>query len=310
MTDGHLTDEQLSSHLDVASGAARQETTAPSIEEHLVVCAPCRQRLAALEAVRSVLRTSVPPVDLGDRSASIAFVMATVEESRSDVDTSAGPGADGRRAPVPITRRRPQVLVGAAAAVLVLAAAVGVPLALAGKSAPHTTASAPSAGANSAPGETHRGALGSGPKSVNAADTFSNLGTIGSPEVLRARVAEVLPSASSAAAPTKQAAPASPPSPTNGSGTGNRGSTVAGPFGVQLGAGRLGQFEQCLSSATRAAGSTRTVQLLATATFSGTPALVYVFGPGSSPSASGPAARSEVVATARGGCRVLAATPL
>jgi hypothetical protein len=311
MTDGHLTDEQLSSHLDAASGAGRDEKAAASIEEHLAVCAPCRQRLAALGAVRQVLRRPLPPVDRDVRSASIASVMAAVGEDSSGVDASAGSGVDGRPAPIAITRRRPQVLVGAAAAVLVLAAAIGVPLALAGKSASQSTASAPAAGASSGPDETHQGNRASGTEgiSANAADTVSNLGKVGSPEALRVRVAQILPGAS-AAAPTKNAATSSPPSPTSTTGTGSSGSKVPGPFSVQRGLGTPGQFERCLSSATRAVGPARTVQLLATATYSGTPALVYVFGPSSSGSASGTAARSAVVATARDGCRFLATTYL
>jgi hypothetical protein len=315
MTDAHLTDEQLSSHLDAASGAGRDEKAAASIEEHLAVCAPCRQRLAALGAVRQVLRRPLPPVDRDVRSASIASVMAAVGEDSSGVDASAGSGVDGRPAPIAITRRRPQVLVGAAAAVLVLAAAIGVPLALAGKSASQSTASAPAAGASSGRDETHQGNRASGTEgiSANAADTVSNLGKVGSPEALRVRVAQILPGAS-AAAPTKNAATSSPSSPTSttgtGTGTGSSGSKVPGPFSVQRGLGTPGQFERCLSSATRAVGPARTVQLLATATYSGTPALVYVFGPSSSGSASGNAARSAVVATARDGCRILATTYL
>jgi hypothetical protein len=58
------------------------------------------------------------------------------------------------------------------------------------------------------------------------------------------------------------------------------------------------------------AGSKRSVQILATAEFKGTHALVYVFRPVSGGSTTGNAAHSLAVATARVGCRVLGTTAL
>jgi hypothetical protein len=52
------------------------------------------------------------------------------------------------------------------------------------------------------------------------------------------------------------------------------------------------------------------VQLLASAEFKGTPALVYVFSPASGGSATGSVSHAVVVATARAGCRFLAASAL
>ncbi len=201
MTDGHLTDEQLSSHLDRASGADRMETAAASSDDHLAVCARCRQRSATLESVRQVLQRPVPPVDPEVRSASIASVVAAasvaVPEGDTEVDEPAGSGADAGRAPTAIDRRRPQVLVGAAAAVLVLAVAIGVPLALAGKNSSQSTASRPSAGASSGPAASHQGARGSGTAgiSANATDNVSDLGKVSSLDGLRPRVAAILPGA-------------------------------------------------------------------------------------------------------------------
>jgi hypothetical protein len=59
-----------------------------------------------------------------------------------------------------------------------------------------------------------------------------------------------------------------------------------------------------------AAGLHRAVQALATATFRGAPALVYVFMSASDGSVTGKAARSVVVATARAGCAVLGTSSL
>ncbi len=70
------------------------------------------------------------------------------------------------------------------------------------------------------------------------------------------------------------------------------------------------EFERCLSSAVHAAGPTRTVRLLASATFKATPALVYVFQPDPNGSVPANTARSAVVVTARAGCKVLATTYL
>ncbi len=292
MTEGHLTDEQLSSHLDEDSGPGLEDT-ATSTSAHLGGCGPCRERLAALGAVRARLRTPVPPVPPDLRAASIASVVRTAGEA---APTVAAPGE-----PVPIhARRRPQVLVGVAAAVLVLAALVSVPLALSGQSTSASSAtssaqasarSATSSTASSSAGQADSGVAGGSAAQGNSANaaTTESLGVASSLEGLRSRVAAALALRSATTtAPEGGSLPSAAPATTTAT----------------------TQFEGCLPAATRRAGPSRPLRLLGAVTFRGTPALVYVFGPSSSGSSTGNAARSAVVVTARQGCGVLGITYL
>jgi hypothetical protein len=315
MTDGHLTDEQLSSHLDGVATSDLDEKGAPSTAGHLATCGTCRQRLAALEAVRDMVRTPVAPVAPEVRAAAIASVLRAAGRDLS------GGGADD--APVVMARRRPQVLVGVAAAVLVLGAAIGIPVALSGHgTSGGSEAAGPARPSLSAPSRVFGKATL--PQHVTAA--ISDLGPLDSVGTLRSRVDGLFPTASSAA-PTGQGAtgivpgaappvpaptPATPaptpatPAPTPAT---PAPSGSGGPALNTLGAGQAttSRFEQCLSSATHAVGAaqpTRIVQLLATATFKGTSALVYVFQPGTATDAQ------SVVVVARDGCKVLATTSL
>ncbi len=363
MTDGHLTDEQLSAHLDGASdtdsrsdldaGPDRTDATSAgsaewvgSAGEHLAGCALCRGRLAALEAVRAVLRTPVPNVNRDVRAASIASVLLTVEAEDvasggtgggrgAEVGTGAAAGGAGgaagieREASIMIPRRRPQILVGSAAAVLVLAAAIGVPLALSSSSTSTSTASAPAKAAVSQPSQPEHqnsasSASGEGGIAKRAESSVSNLGELGSVGALRSRVGALLPAASSTAppvpntgAPTPTTAGATAPTAPTGTGSGSQNE-----FNAQAGPTTTRQFERCLPSALHVTSSTSTVALLATASFRGTPALVYVFMPpptgpatGTRPTTgigpvAGHAARPGVVVTAIRGCKVLASTTL
>jgi hypothetical protein len=88
------------------------------------------------------------------------------------------------------------------------------------------------------------------------------------------------------------------------------GTASRGTFNTEANAATTRQFEICLSSAMHAAGTKRSVHLLATAEFKGMQALVYVFFPVPGGSATGNAAHSMAVATARDGCRVLGTTTL
>jgi hypothetical protein len=296
LIDGHLTDEQLSSHLDGPDVAVIDETTASAWRQHLARCAPCRRRLATLEAVRARVRAPVAPVDPDARSASIDRILGAAAE---DGGSDGGDGRGGRDAPLLIPRRRPQVLVGAAAAVLVLAVAIGVPLALAGHS---TSQSAESTAAKAArqPARAVHNAQASGTTGLSgsATATVYDLGTVGSAGVLRSRVAAIRPNDFAAPAPYGQAA-------SNATSRANTTKTVGpGSFGTPA------QFERCLSSAMRVAGSARLVHLLATATFKTTPTLVYVFAPTANGPVTGKAAGSLAVATALDGCRVVAKTSL
>ena len=357
MTEGHLTDEQLSSHLDEDAAIDVHETAASSNREHLAGCAPCRQRLATLGAVRDRLGMPVPPLSAELRAASIATVLrragadtpnadASVAAAAVDVgatgagatgagatgaggtgaggtgiDTSArGPGA--HREPIRIPRRRPQVLVGAAAAALVLVALVSIPLALSGQSTSSSTASAPNAAAKSIPGPggtDHRaGASGAKSFSANATATVPGLGNVSSLDVLRSRVASVVSERSPTAAPAPQGVSNSASAPSANSATNATSATSAageasegeGLYKVEPGQGTPSQFERCLSSAMHAAGHARTLKFLAVASFRGTPALVYLFSPSSGGSSTAQAAQSAVVATARDGCKVFGTTYL
>ncbi len=302
MTEGHLTDEQLSSHLDEDSGPGVDETAASSTRDHLVGCGSCRRRLAAFEAVRARLRTPVPPVTPRLRGASIASVLRTAGEGDPDSPTGAAGAATAAAGvvaadPVRIhSRRRPRVLVGVAAAVLVLAALVSVPLALSGQntSAP-SSATAKSATASTAMSKAGQAQSGH-QAGASAAEGYSasgaiteSLGETSSLEGLRSRVAAALAVRSATAnAPEAGAFPSSTPGPT----------------------GTPSQFERCLPSAMHDAGPSRVLRLLGAVTFKRTPALVYVFGPSSRGSSTGNAARSAVVVVARDGCRALGITYL
>jgi hypothetical protein len=192
--------------------------------------------------------------------------------------------------PVSIPPRRPGVLVGVAAAVLVLATAIGVPLARSGSG---TSASSSASRAVRQPsGSQHQASASqAGGLSKDVTTTVSNLGTVNSVSALRGRLVSLLPAASPA--PSGQAA-------------GNSGTGSGSGFSAQAAPQTTSAFEQCLSSALHAAGPTRTVQRLATATFKGVPALVYVFGsePGAGPASTGTG--RVVVVTARSGCTALA----
>jgi hypothetical protein len=306
MTEGHLTDEQLSSHLDEDPGPGVDETATSVPRDHLAGCASCRERLAALGSVRARLRIPVPPVPPHLRAASIASVLRTAGEGDPDsgaeaaAAAAAAAAADGAAAAEPVripARRRPQVLVGVAAAVLVLAALVTVPLALSGQttSGPSATSSAKSATASTAlsksgqAASSHQAGASAAQGSSASAAITESLGEASSLAGLRSRVAVALAVRSATAnAPEAGIAPSSTPGTT----------------------GTLNQFERCLPSAMHGAGPARILRLLSEVTFKGTPAFVYVFGPSSRGSSTGNAARSAVVVTARDGCRVLGITYL
>jgi hypothetical protein len=301
MTDGHLSDEQLSSHLDEVEPTAGSPTAGSATDGHLVGCAPCRQRLAALDRVRAVMRTPVAPVSREVRAASIATVLRT---------------AEARDAPASISRRRPQMLVGAAAAVLVLAVAIGVPLALSSHNTATSEASAPTTAVRE-PLQRHKSSA-AGTAAVPGFSAIpiasvSDLGKLASVAALRSRVARLLPTASSAVPSDQPTTGAEAPTPNTATPTGTKGVGSEFENEFNLGANKTAsEFERCLPTAEDAAGPTPTVQLLATATYRETPALVFVFASqpaadqSSNATGAGAASGSEVVVTARDGCKVLA----
>jgi hypothetical protein len=297
LTDGHLTDEQLSSHLDEVEPTADSRSAGSPIDAHLVGCAPCRQRLAALDRVRAIMQTPVASVSPAVRAASIATVLRT---------------AEARNEPAPVVRRRPQVLVGAAAAVLVLAVAIGVPLALSN----HNTAASEASAPTTSVGQSLQ------PRRSSAAGTFavpgfsaipiasiSNLGKVASVNALRSRVAGLLPTASSAVPSGQPTTGAVAPTPhatatTTSTTTANENENN-NDNEFRVGAGKTAnEFVRCLptaeDAAEKAAGPAPTVQLLARATYKDTSSLVYVFVSQRS--------GSQLVVTALGSCKVLAST--
>jgi hypothetical protein len=352
-TDGHLSDEELSSTLDGVADTDLDERVALSSGTHLAGCARCRERLAALEVVRELMQSPVPRLDPEARPASIAAVLhaagvadagdagaaaggaaATAATAlggparphgRADDrphDRADGAAAGAHDAPISLPRRRPQVLVGVAAAIVVLGAAIGVPIALSGGNG--TSASSVSSG--SAARQLHRFPQAQAPAAGTLAlpDHFGalivNLGKVDSIDALRSKLAALAPHAS-AAVPTTQPslnAPTAPNATTattaTTAATATSGSTAAGGAGsaasTRTGGGRAttSQFAHCLSSAMHAAGPVTSVQSVATVSFRATPALVYVFEPGQSGASTGGTARSVVVVTAQSGCRVLGTT--
>ena len=331
-TDGHPTGERLSALLDGVAGfvdagtdadgrrkedGRRDEDDGAKVEEHLAGCAECRARMAALRGARDLMRTPVPPVAPDVRAASIAAILRESEAApvRAGGGAGSGGGVGAGRAggPTPIrARRRPQVLVGSAAAVLILAAAIGVPLALSGRStsggstastAAEASRGAASGGAASggAASGAHSGGDSLGTKDLSkfANAPITDLGPVDSVEALGARAAS-LGQPNSTATPNAAAVPgAAAAAPTE------PGPSAGGTFAPLTTLPTISAFESCLSSAVRSAGPGRVVQDLATAQFEGKPALVYVFGTSSGGSSTGTSARPLAVATARTGCGVL-----
>jgi hypothetical protein len=324
LTDGHLTDEQLSSHLDGVADPDIDERVVSSVAGHLASCARCRERLAALGVVRERLQEPVPRLATEVRAASIAAVL------RSAAVADGGAPRTAADEPSTLPRRRPQVLVGVAAAVLVLGAAIGVPVALSGKSpSANSEASGPAA---RRPAHTQNGSA-----SATATDTLpdqfgaviANLGTVDSVGALRSKVAALVPHASAAAPPTTgsatpttgpMGAAATPAKPAPMATAATPGPGSGGAKQTDDGQATASQLEHCLApaihalpSATHAAGPARSVQSVATATFKGTPALVYVLAPASGQASAGGPVGSVVVVTARAtraDCRVLGTTQL
>jgi hypothetical protein len=314
MTEAHLTDEQLSAHLDAESGIDDDETVAPSLHGHLDGCDQCRRRLAALGAVRSRLAAPVAAVSPEVRAASIASVLRRAGEVVADTGDAAHAGGarrvggappvsgEPRREPVQIPRRRPQALVGAAAAVLVLAA-VGVSLALSGQTTSSSSSAAKASAASTAVPNAGKTASGTSAGS-------SGLGDVSSLGVLRSRLAAVLGTTTAAGSASRPGASPTPTAstPSIAMGSAATGAGTQGLYTVEPGQQTPSQFERCLTSATRRAGPGRTLRFVDVASFRGTPALIYVFGPSSGRAPTGTAAPSAVVATARAGCRVLGTT--
>jgi hypothetical protein len=88
-------------------------------------------------------------------------------------------------------------------------------------------------------------------------------------------------------------------SPAVGSGGFSTQVPVARPAGIAS-----AQVARCLPGAVNAASGNRTLELAATASYRGAPAVAFLFGPVAG-ATQGPAARSLAVVTAAAGCHVL-----
>ena len=295
MTHEHLSDEQLSAHLDgewpEASSSASASASAESLEAEIAACEACRRRLTELSEVRDLLRLPVEPVPPSVRAAA---VQTAVSEGLAD-GISRRAAVTGASPPPPRMIRpvRPQrVLVGAAAAVAVLVVAVGVSLGLAHSSTP-TASSAARAPVHE---PTTSGSLK--PTAATPSTGLASLGSVASPQALGRRLAPLL---AGAKATSGSAASAT-------EGTGNSDNFATGSPGVHsAGAATVpAALSPCVAAAQRASDVSGTVILEATATYRQTPALVVVLqavGTSSSP-------ERIAVVVAQSGCRVLVRTSL
>jgi hypothetical protein len=299
MTHEHLSDEQLSAHLDGAWPEAPSIASTESLEAEIAACDACRQRLRQLRGARDLLRLPVEPVPPSVRAAAVeAAVAEGVAESPSESsadgrrDRATGTGAAPPRRDMRPTRS-PRVLVGAAAAVAVLVAAVGVSLGLAHSRGP-TASSAVHAPVQE---PTTSGSLS--PTAASPSTGLVSLGSIASPQALGRRLAPLL------AVPKATSGRAAAGTDENGNpdefATGSTAQTDTGASTVPA------VFSPCVAAAQRAWDPSATVTLVATATYRQTPALVVVLEPVNTVTTEN--GRLAVV-VARSGCRVLARTTL
>ncbi|HEY7946122.1 MAG TPA: hypothetical protein VID75_00525 [Acidimicrobiales bacterium] len=303
MSHDHLSDEQLSAVID---SGADGEPAAADVLGSISSCARCRQRLAALEQARALVRAPVTAVSPAVKAAAVRAALsgagspetagsetARTETAGTDTpwtDTAAVvPMASARRAP-----RRSRVPVGAAAAIVALGLAVGIPAALS-----HGGSSPTNAAAKAVTGR-HRASAPSAPETTEGTPTASSttgsaavteLGPIGSPAALRSRLAAVLKVKSA---------------------TGQFGSSAVSPQSDSLaapaaqGAGLPAPSAACVAKARTAAGASGPPTLVAGLTYAGTPALAVVF---SVPPATGSTTTRHIaLVVALSDCRTLART--
>lgn len=294
MTHEHLSDEQLSAHLDGEAPEVPSAASAQSFEAEITACDACRERLTALSGVRDLLRLPVEPVSPSVRAAAVETALA---EGLSDEQDR---GSKATRTAVAPTRairpaRPPRVLVGAAAAVAVLVVAVGVSLGLTHSNTP--TAS------SAARASVHGSATSSGvrPTAASPSTGLAALGSVASPQTLSRRLAPLLARVK-ATSSSADSAPAA---------ANNSDAFAPGAPGVSsAGAARAGtvpaSFSPCVAAARQASDPSGTVVLVATATYRQTPALVVVL------QAVGPSSSQGRIAVVvgRSGCHVLARTTL
>jgi anti-sigma factor RsiW len=293
MTHEHLSDEQLSAHLDGEAPEASSAASAESLEAQIAACEACRQRLTALSGVRDLLRLPVESVPPSVRAAAVETALA---EGLADLQDRRSKTTGAAVAPIRATRRAgpPRVLVGAAAAVAVLVVAVGLSLGLAHSGTP----SASSAARAPVPEPATSSPLG--PTAASPSTGLAALGSLASPETLIRRLAPLLPPAKV----TSGSAASGPEAASNSDdfATGTRGAPgISGTAAVPA------ALSPCVAATQRASDASGTVILVATAIYRQTPALVVVFqAVGTASTQNGRVA----VVVARSGCRVLVRTTL
>jgi hypothetical protein len=291
MTHEHLTDEQLSAHLDgepvniqpTADGPPDAAVHDGTVEAEITACETCRTRLAALAGARALVRLPVTPVLPSVRAEAVAAAMA--EGRRTDQDRGQAPAVLSRQ-----PRRKPRsagIAIGAVAAAAVLVA-VGLSL-----GASHSNA--PSAASSAVAGAPHRSAaLGAVPTTEEPAAAVPDFGSISSIQALRSGLAGVPDFSAANQQPTSNDSTAATAAPSK-SALVPEASTVPAS-------------SPCVMAAPDKAGTSGTPTLVATVTYDHVPALVVVID--ASASSSTTSSSRLVVVVARTGCRILARTSL
>jgi hypothetical protein len=362
----HLSDEHLSWYVDGTPVVPGDDPSEPGrIGAHLAGCESCRQRLRRVERTRALIGTPVPPVAPAVRADAVsAAVRSWVAAGESDprtagsglIDDGGPPSIEPRR----IRPRRPGLIGAAAAVAAVLVVGVGILVANVVPSSSSSTASraanaplsttvpafrnAPSA-AGSPLGATTQPFAAYGQAELGGLSApLAQLGSVPSVGALRTTVNRVLSGLGSPAVGSTPTSAASAPGGAfsegaNGADHGAATPSASGPAtsattappggasgGATQDASLPSSLRGCLSSALRATGGSRRIELAASAVYRGAAALVYVFYP-STPAASSPppstsssggsiapsplaAKGATVVVVARRGCGVLASTTL
>jgi hypothetical protein len=289
MTHEHLSDEQLSAHLDgepdeTASAATADGHLDHSLEAQIAACDTCRQRLALLGEASALVRVPVVAVPPSVRAAAVEAALA----QGTAPDTGAGPETPVVSLATRRSSRPTRILAVAAAVAAVLVVSATVPLALLRHPSP-----APSAARSAA---VHPAAGTSRPA---AAPTFGpggvrSLGSVASVAALKARLGPALSATANGLQYKSTATSSGALAPQSDSSAATTSRTTVPP-----------QFATCVAAAqaSAAAGTSSTLALVATATYRHTPALVVVVRD-TADSSTGPSGQLAVV-VARSDCRVL-----
>ncbi len=298
MTHEHLTDEQLSAYLDGEvrrpfSGRCRSRRGAVE-ERRWPAVRRAGSGWSALSRAQALVRLPVDPVLPSIRATAVASALAEGSAPASEpgpVSTPTRLSGDERRKPKSLP-----VWVGAAAALVLVVVGVSLGLAQSGKGPTATSAAAPEASTStsSAPaGSPSHSTFAPGqrvPTALSLPGGLDDLGSFSSAGALKTGVARALDSKSSSDQSTS--AP--------GVAAGTPANASAQPPGFATATSAPAAFSACVTAAQRTAGVAGTTELVATATYRHTPALVVVVDV-TDPSSAG----RRAVVVARTGCRVL-----